>query len=171
PSGASSDVIPEAVVRGINVRVPQGPVVSEMVLALRDVEYNPSTNEIEGAKHARMTGTFRAEDLEGFIGSQETGPVDRLHIHCRPGAMVVKAVAHAHGFGIPVAVRGAPKVRGTQILFDVDRASVMRLRVPRRFIDKLEAKVNPLADLSGMDMPARLDRISIGEDILVAEGS
>lgn len=170
-SGDGAEVISEAVVRGINVRVPEGPLVSEMVLALREVEIDPSTNEIAGAKHARMTGTFRAEDLETFVGSQETGAVDRLHIHCRPGAMVVKAVAHAHGFGIPVAVRGAPKIRGTQILFDLDRASVMHVRVPRRFIDKLEAKVNPLADLSGMDVPARLDRISIGEGTLVAEGS
>ena len=85
PSGDSAEVISEAVVRGINVRVPQGPVVSEMLLALREVEFDPATNEIEGAKQARMTGTFRAEDLERFVGSQETGPVDRLHIHCRPG--------------------------------------------------------------------------------------
>ena len=83
----------------------------------------------------------------------------------------MKAVAHAHGFGIPVAVRGAPRVRGTQILFDVDRASVLHLRVPHRFIDRLEAKINPLADMAGMDMPARLDRVSVQEDFLVAEGS
>ena len=170
-SAPDADTIPEAVIRGINVRVPQGPVVSEIVLALRDLQFDPATHDLQGARQARMSVTLRAAELERIASAQNLGPVGRLRIHCHPGAIVVRAVARTHGFGIPVAVRGVPKVRGTQILFDVDRASVMNLRMPRRFIDRLEASVNPLADLATINVPARLDRISIGEDVLVAEGS
>ena len=93
--------------------------------------------------------------------------MDRLfqESYVRPSA------ARANGW-VPMDVEGRPMLRGpTAIDFAASRVAVLRLGLPEFAVRRMEARINPLIDLTTMPLPLHLTTVEIEGDRAVIAGT
>ncbi len=87
------------------------------------------------------------------------------------GAVQVNASPALLGLGVPVEVTGQPRLRGGRAIdFDASRVAVLRLGLPEFAVTRIEERINPLVDLTGMPFPVQLTDVRLEGDRVVVAG-
>jgi len=158
-------------VRGQNIRLRDGLAIEDATLMIKNMKFDLKEQAILEVGDSLFTGKIQAEAVRRFALKHAKDKVKDLEIVFRGGQMEVwgEVDPGGIGFALPVKVRGTPVLHDNVIDFDADQVSVATLKLPKSLVRILEKQVNPIADLKGLKIPAKLTKVAIEGDRLVAE--
>jgi hypothetical protein len=151
------------------VRTREGLLVDRLRIVLENVRLDESDVAIREMGRARVFGRLSAADLEAYVGPRVRSDVKDVRVRFRGAKICVRGVARTRPLGLRVEARGVPRLAGNQVLIDVERAAVARLRVPGRVLERFERRVNPVVDLGQLGMPVHGVRVRVAGNFLEAE--
>ena len=159
-------------VTGFDVRTDDGLVIPKMEMKLEGVRVGLGSRTLEGVGKSLFSASLGEEAVSSFVTRRAGVNVRDVRVGFRSGEIQVKGTPEVLGFGLPSEVRGKPVVtRGDTIDFRAGRVSVLGLGLPRIAVDRLEDRINPVVDLSGLKLPVRITEIRVVGDRLVADGA
>ncbi|GBC95425.1 hypothetical protein HRbin16_01214 [bacterium HR16] len=168
---------------GEGVEIQPGLTLRELVVELQEVEYH------QGSPLKAKQGSFHAvlddEVLQSYLSSLippvrlpwnlVVSRLDNLRVRSRAGEVRLSVDVHTRlGVKITGELSGALRLKeGTQIWFEASEVKVVGLSVPEKVRELLsEMFLNrPLIDLSGIKAPVRIERVAVGEGMLMFEGA
>ncbi len=154
-------------VRGVRVRTRDGLVIAAVSLTLDNVRLEAG-GDIREVERNLLIARLDENDLEKYLRERARGEARGVRVRFRDGRIVVNARTKFAGFRVPARVIGRPVVRDGTICFDADRALVAKLKVPDRYVRRLEQRLNPVVDLRDLDPSARVTWSGIEGEQLVA---
>lgn len=157
-------------VQGTNVRTRDGLVISQAALTLDNLRYDMEKRSIAEVGNSLFVGRFSEDAVERYVRERGASKVQHVRVRFREGRIEVDGKVDAGGVLLAVAVVGAPKLHDNTVDFEADDLSVLSLHMPRWVVRRVEKEVNPVVDLRGLKLPAKLARVAVDGDRLVAEG-
>lgn len=157
-----------ATARGRHLRTRGGLVISDLALGLQNLRIDPASGSLEEVGGNLLTIGLDAEALTRFMRERAGGELRNARVAVHSGKIHLKGARDLGILRVPVRVTGVPALHNNQIHFVMDRASVARLRVPQGQLRRFQRRINPIADLCGLEAPATLLAIRIEGDRLVA---
>ncbi len=158
-------------VRGVNVRTRDGMVLPEVALSIDNLKLDLRNKTISEVGESRLVGRLDGPAVTRFARRHAGKKLQDLQVQVRDGALAVIGLVDVKGFGIPVQVVGRPEVNGTGIDFRAEALSVAELKLPKEVVRILERQINPVVDLRGLKIPARITKVTVAEQYLVAEAT
>lgn len=158
-------------VKGLNIRLRDGLAIDEASLMIKNMKFDLKEQAILEVGDSLFTGKIQADAVRRFALKHAKDKVQNLEIVFRDGQMEVwgEVDPGGIGFALPVKVRGVPVLHDNVIDFDADEVSVATLKLPKSLVRVLEKQVNPIADLKGLKIPAKITKVAIEGARLVAE--
>jgi hypothetical protein len=157
-------------VTGTDVRTRDGLVIPRMDVRLEGVRFDIERRRLKSIDRGRFAASLDEKALTGYVRSHAGAAVKDVRVALRGGRLSVHAQPEVFGFGLPSEVTGRPVVRGDRVDFRADRVAFFGIGLPRIAVEGLENLVNPVADFSGLNEPARITRIAIRDDWMTVDG-
>lgn len=168
---------------GEGVEIQPGLTLRELVVELEDIEYRKEAplRAKQGSFHASMDDEVLQSYLSSLLPPVRSpwnlvvSRLDNLRIRSRAGEMRLSIDVYTR-LGVKLSAELSGKLRlreGTQIWFEDSEMKFIGLSVPERVRELLsEMFLNrPLIDLSGIRAPIRVERVALGEGMLMFEGT
>lgn len=168
---------------GEGVEIQPNLILRELVVELEEVEYR------QGASLQAKRGSFHAvlcdEELRSYLSGLlppvrspwdlVVSRLDNLRVHSRAGEMRFAIDVHTRlGVKLSGELSGSLRLKeGTQIWLEASEVKVVGLSVPEKVRELLSEMFlrRPLIDLSGIRAPVRIERVAMGEGMLIFEGT
>lgn len=175
--------IQSARIVGEGVEIQPGLTLRELVVELEEIEYR------KDAPLKAKSGTFHAtlsdDALQSYLGALlppirspwnlVVSRLDNLRIQSRAGEVKISVDVHTRlGVRLSGELSGQLRLKeGAQIWLEASEIKVAGISIPDRVRDLLaEMFLNrPLLDLSGIKAPVRIERVAVGDGMLVFEGT
>ncbi len=168
---------------GEGVEIQPGFVLRELVVELQEIEYrqNEPLRAKAGSFHATLDDTALRSYLTGLLPPIRSpwnlvvSHLSNLQVRSRAGEVKLSIDVHTRlGLKLSGELMGQIRLReSTKVWFEASEVRVVGLSVPERVRDLLsELFLNrPLIDLSEVKAPIRVDRVAIGDGVLLFEGT
>ena len=170
-AGLIAGRIPWIEIHGHNVRAIQGLNLDDLTVRLEGVRFSRATRAVREIEQSRFEARVAAGSIVQSIHSRSPG-LREVGVGITRGEVQVHAAPTLLGLGVPIEVDGRLVLRGpTAIDFEASRVSVLRLGLPEFAVRRLEARINPLADLATLSFPVRLSAVRVDGDRVVVEGT
>ena len=145
--------------------------VEQLRLTLRNLRYEGVEPYFVSVQRSDLEVELTEEALNRYLRTYQAELEPELRFE--PG--VVHASVLSKFLGLPVRLKASGRLlvrEGKQLIFDADSADLSILARPEQDEERLlEERLNPLLDLSKLELPARLESVEIGADRLRARGS
>jgi hypothetical protein len=159
-------------VTGIDVRTKDGLTLPELGFTLNDVKLGLTSRRLDSVGKSDFTAGLPAEAITAFVRHRGGPRLKDAKVVLEDGEILVAANPELLGFGVPSEVAGKPVLRGTDAIdFKASKAAVFGVKLPRLALDALEKKVNPVVELSGLNVPVRIMKLAVQGERLVADGA
>lgn len=170
-------------ITGEGVEIQPGLILRELVVELEEVEYRPD------APLRAKSGSFYAvlddEVLQSYLSdllppirspwNLVVSRLDNLRVRSRAGEVRLSIDVHTRlRVKLSGELSGQLRLKeGKQIWFEASEVKVVGISVPEKVRELLsELFLNrPLVDLSGIKAPIRIERVAIGDGMLMFEGT
>jgi len=152
------------------VRTRDGLVISQAALTLENLHYDMEKRTIAEVGNSLFVGRFGEDAVERYIRERGASKVQHVRVHFRDRKIEVDGKVDAGGVLLDAEVVGAPRLHDNTVDFEADDVSVLSLHMPRWVVRRLEKEINPVVDLRGLKLPAKLTRVAVDGERLVAEG-
>jgi hypothetical protein len=163
--------IPWIEIHGRNVRAIEGLTMDELEVRLEGVRFDRGDRTVEEIARSRFAARIGAASVTRFV-RQRSPSLRDVRIRFARGNVQVNASPALLGMGVPVEVTGQPRLRGGKAIdFDASRIAVVRLGLPEFAVARIEERINPLVDLTGMPFPIQLTDVLLEGDRVVVAGN
>jgi hypothetical protein len=163
--------IPWINIRGQNVRAIEGLTIDDLEVRLEDVRFSRSSRTVQEIGLTHFEARLSAGSVVGYLHSRSPG-LRGVQVAFDGASVRVHATPSLLGIGVPMEVEGRPLLRGpTTIDFAASRIAILRLGLPEFAVRRLEARINPLVDLSTMPLPLHLTSVQIMDDRALITGT
>ncbi|MCS6830193.1 MAG: LmeA family phospholipid-binding protein [bacterium] len=168
---------------GEEVEIQPGLVLRELIVELEEIEYrqNAPLKAKSGSFHAVLSD----EALQGYLRellppvrspwSLVVSRLDNLRVRSRAGEIRLLIDVHTRlGVKLSGELGGQLRLKeNKQVWFEASEVKVVGISVPEKVRELLaELFLNrPLIDLSGVKAPVRIERIAIGDGMLMFDGA
>jgi hypothetical protein len=170
-SGLIAGRIPWLQIRGYNVRTVKDLELDELAIRLEGVHFSRADRAVREIEQSDFEAQIGASSIAAFLHARRPD-LRRVQVRFRDDRIAVKAAPELLGLGVPVEVIGRPVRSGaTTINFQASRFSVLHLGLPEFAIRRLEARVNPLVDLTTLSLPVQLTSVRVEGERVIIEGS
>lgn len=175
--------VKSARITGEGVEIQPGLTLQELVIELEGIEYRRDAplRAQKGSFHAVLSD----DELQSYLNSLlppvrspwslVVSHLDNLRVHSRAGEVKLSVDVHTRlGLRLSGDLSGQVRLReGMQIWFEASGVKVVGLSVPEKVRELLsEMFLNrPLLDLSGIKAPIRVERVAVGDGMLLFEGA
>jgi len=166
-------------IKGVNVRAPDGLLVSEATLTLDNLKVDMASGSVQVLGDCLFQGKLTEMALEQALRGRTVKGWKELRVAFQEAKLALSGVAvlgkrKLFGRevlipGIPVTVTGVAVPRGVSIDFKADRLAVEQLPVPPLVVRELERHVNPVVDLTGLKVVSQITRVAVDGEYLVTE--
>jgi len=168
---------------GEGVEIQPGLTLREVVIELEGIEYRKDEplRVQKGSFHAVLGDDALQSYLSDLLPpvrspwSLVVSHLDNLRVRSRAGEVKLSIDVHTRlGVQLSGELSGQLRLReGTQIWFEASEVKVVGISVPEKVRELLsEMFLNrPLLDLSGIKAPVRIERVAVGDGMLMFEGA
>ena len=161
----------ELVIHGRNVQLQPDLNVDDLVVEMRDVEFDTGKNELTGVGETAFSAVISGKCLTRFIVKRQPD-LKELKIELRPGKATVRVRPSLLGLSAGVAITGGLEVApSNKISFIPDKMSVAGLPIPERALNFVSERINPVMDMSLASFPAQITRIAVMAGRIRVEGT
>lgn len=170
-AGLIAGRIPWIEIQGRNVRAIEGLTLDELEVRLEDVRFNRADRSVREIGQATFQARISAASATRFV-RQRSPSLRDVEVCFVRDTVRVRASPRLLRIGVPMEVDGRPVLHSpTSINFDASRVTVLRLGLPEFAVVRLEARINPLIDLSAMPLPVHLSGARVEGDRAVVVGT
>ncbi|MCS6948972.1 MAG: DUF2993 domain-containing protein [bacterium] len=167
---------------GEEVEIQPGLVLRELVVELEEIAYRQDAplQAKRGVFHATLSDEALASYLRSLLPpirspwSLVVSRLDNLRVRSRAGEIRLFIDVHTRlGVKLSGELGGQIRLREhTQVWFEASEVKVVGVTVPERVRELLSDLFlnRPLIDLSGMRAPVRVERVAIGDGMIMIEG-
>lgn len=168
---------------GEGVEIQPGLTLRELVVQLDEIEYRKDAplKAKSGSFHATLGDNALQSYMSALLPPIRSpwnlvaSHLDNLRIQSRAGEIKLSIDVHTRlGVKLSGELSGQLRLKeGTQIWLEASEVRVAGISIPDRVRDLLaEMFLNrPLLDLSGIKAPVRIERVAVGDGMLVFEGT
>ncbi|MEJ5253358.1 MAG: DUF2993 domain-containing protein [Chthonomonadetes bacterium] len=175
--------VQSARIMGEGVEIQPGLTLRELVVELDEIEYRKDAplKAKSGSFHATLSDDALQSYLSALLPPIRSpwnlvvSHLDNLRIQSRAGEVKLSIDIHTRlGVRLSGELSGQLRLKeGTQIWLEASEVKVAGISIPERVRDLLaEMFLNrPLLDLSGIKAPVRIERVAVGDGMLLFEGT
>lgn len=168
---------------GESVEIQPGLTLRELVVELEQIEYRKDAplKAKSGSFHATLSDDALQSYMSALLPPIRSpwnlvaSHLDNLRIQSRAGEIKLSIDVHTRlGVKLSGELSGQLRLKeGTQIWLEASEVRVAGISIPDRVRDLLaEMFLNrPLLDLSGIKAPVRIERVAVGDGMLLFEGT
>lgn len=168
---------------GEGVEIQPGLTLRELVIELESIEYRKDEplRAQKGSFHAVLGDDALQSYLSDLLPpvrspwSLVVSHLDNLRVRSRAGEVKLSIDVHTRlGVRLSGELSGQLRLReGTQIWFEASEVKVVGISVPEKVRELLSEMFlsRPLLDLSGIKAPVRIERVAVGDGMLMFEGA
>ncbi|MGQ9488583.1 MAG: LmeA family phospholipid-binding protein [Armatimonadota bacterium] len=168
---------------GEGVEIQPGLTLRELVVELQEIEYRRDAplSAKQGSFHAVLDDDALQSYLSDLLPPVRSpwnlvvSHLDNLRVRTRAGEVHLSIEVHTRlGLRLSGELSGQLRLKeGMQIWFEASAVKVVGLSVPEKVRELLsEMFLNrPLLDLSGIKAPIRVERVAVGNGMLLFEGA
>lgn len=157
--------------RGVNVQARPGLTVDRVDIRLEGIWYDRKRRQLKEVRSAAIQIALSAKSVSAYL-HQRSPKLDGVRISFLPDRIrlvVPGSLVQADG---PVELEGRPVMAGpTTVNWEETRVVAAGYQVSDDLLRKLEASINPIADLSRLKFPVELTRLDLGEGMLTLAGA
>lgn len=164
--GVSVDATRISAVQIVGLRVARKslPVLDRVQADLTDVTVNRLEKRLTGVGSAVLTVDLLADDLAAFLSTRGWSRDVQVSF-VAPNSIAatgrVTLPGARSGFNVPAEFSGRVRAVGTQLYLDIDALALGPVAASPVVRLLLQAAINPLFDISGFAMPARIESVQI----------
>jgi len=159
-------------VTGLNVRTADGLSIPRLDIHLDGLKVNLLGRSLESVARGIFTAALDGDAVTRYVQQRAGVRVRNIQVAIRNGQLVVKGTPEVIGVGLPTEVAGVPQIDGKEhINFRARKVAIFGVSLPQFAVHALEDRVNPLADLSHLNIPVRITELKVVEDHLLANGN
>jgi len=160
-------------IEGLGVIVNPKMTIDRLQLRFAEVEVDTKAKKLRSIGSATFSCSLSGENLNRYVVAQRPD-INGLRASLTRDAIRIDA-APQDPFklvAVPVAVEGKLIPHGAAKLdFRPDMAKVAALSIPRFALDFVEARLNPLVELSGLAVPVKVETATVKDGYLTITGT
>ena len=160
-------------IEGIGVQVNPKMTIDRLQLNFAEVAVDTKAKKLRSVGAATFSCSLSAENLNRYVQAQRPD-VNGLKVSLTRDAILINASPQDPFklIAIPIAVEGKLVPHGSAKMdFKPDMAKVSILSIPSFALDFIQARLNPLVELSGMAVPVKVETAEVRDGYLTIAGS
>lgn len=155
---------------GYHVTTKDGLIIARLAVTMHGLKIDTGKKQIKSVEKAVFDLDIAQDDLSRLAREKLHGIGNPQVLLSNNGVSLVLP-AHLLKLSVDTTLRGALAVEeGQRILFVPDRLTIGILHVPDALVSAAVGRVNPVADLRTLPVPAQVDLMTIDKGILNVRG-
>jgi hypothetical protein len=145
-------------------------VIPSVEIEVRNVRVDIEKKTLEKIGKATFSMKVDSEAVTGYLRKHGGKELKDLEVEFRDSSTFIKGTPKVKGFDLPAEVEGTPVLKGKRIInFEAKEIKVLGIPLPKAAIEELEDKLNPVLDLSGLELPIELTKVEVEKKALLIE--
>ncbi len=155
-------------IRGVDVKVSPGLVVSDLHVVLSDVVADTKSGDLKSVGATVFDATVTEDSLNRFLAETRE---DKMRAQMLDGRMVVVAEPSVLGLAVSVRVTGRLVPNGSVLNYKVDQLKVVGIKTPSLAVRMVEDEVNPVIDLATPQFAPLIETVEIKPGVVRIVGT